>query len=815
LGSKITWLKKFQMKNSFLFIFLSILSLSLFAQNGATISGRIFDDGTNQPLPFASVTLNLGNEIVSGTISGDDGRFVISGIAHGNYVVRCSFVGYQITEIRVLVGELNNNFDLGRIVLNPSTEVLDEVTIAAKREIVSADLDKKTFKLEDNIAQSGGTILDAMKTMPGVTVDQEGKVMLRGSDKVMVLIDGKQSSLTGFGNQKGLDNIPASNVESIEIINNPSAKYDATGMAGIINIIYKKEQKKGMNGDFGIAYGLGAFTKPKADLPTKLGSFSVNPKYIPSFSLNNKTDKFNIYFSSEAMFLEKLPNNEFTTRYYDDGTTTVSQVPENRKQMHYILNGGVDWYLDEMNTLTLSGIYDWESHVDTAQVPYIEMDTWKRYRIWHWNEEEITGYMNYSLNFNHKFAEPGHELDARAQYTKGWEDESYFLNDSSAIRQGKDATHILATEHTTNITIDYVKPLPSGRLEAGTKFQWRRLPVEYTIKPGSNSIIYPEMGDWSDWGEDIYAGYLNYVYEKPKFDIEGGLRAEHTSAFYTIDPANIYYPNNDSYSYFELYPNIRLTFKIDGNNRISAFYNRRVDRPGEPELRIFPKYDDPELLKVGNPYLRPQFTQTFEIAYKRLWESGSVFLSGYHRLIEDAFQRIYSADESNPDYSIINKIYQNTGSAQNTGIELVLSQIIKDSWKLSGSFNGYNNEIDAYSGVLYFPYERPFSITKTNDKTWDAKLSNQFELINDWEIQLTGVYYAAKNIPQGKQLSRSSVDLGVKKTILKGNGDLTFSFSDIFNNFGIRQEFNGDGFTALYENYYETQVARIGFKYRF
>jgi outer membrane receptor protein involved in Fe transport len=803
------------MKEIILLAIVAFFSTSLSAQNNATISGRVFDDGTNEPLPFVSVTLNSGEIIIAGAISGDDGRFVISGIANGNYIVKCSFVGYQIMEIPVLVGELNKNFDLGKIILNPSTEVLDEVTIAAKREIVSADLDKKTFNIEDNIAQSGGTILDAMKTMPGVTIDQEGKVMLRGSDKVMVLIDGKQSSLTGFGNQKGLDNIPASNIESIEIINNPSAKYDATGMAGIINIIYKKEKKYGMTGDFGLAYGLGALTKPKADLPTELGSFSLTPKYIPSFALNYKTEKFNYNLRSEALFQEKLPNNEFTTRFYDDGTNTISQVPENRLQQHYILNGGFDWLIDKKNTLTFSGIYDWESHVDTAQVPYINMDTWQRNRIWDWNEEEITGYMNFALNYNHQFAEPGHKFDARAQYTKGWEDESYFLNDSSEYRVGTDATHILATEHTTNITLDYVKPLRSGRLEAGTKFQWRRLPVEYTVTPGENSIIYPGMGDWSDWGEDIYAGYFNYIYEKPNYDIEAGLRAENTSVFYTIDPVNIYYPNNDSYSYFEFYPNIRLTFKMDDNNRISAFYNRRVDRPGEPELRIFPKYDDPELLKVGNPYLRPQFSQTFELAYKRLWETGSVFSSVYHRIIEDAFQRIYSIDDSDPDYSIINKIYQNTGSARNTGFEIVFSQSIKDFWKISGSFNGYNNEIDAYSGTLYFPYERPFSIDATTDKTWDAKLNNSFELKKDWEIQLTGVYYAAKNIPQGKQLSRSSIDLGIQKAILEGNGDLTLSFSDIFNDFGIRQEYYGDGFTALYENYYETQVVRIGFKYRF
>ncbi len=804
------------MKNICFFLLFLIIKLTVLAQNGATVSGHIFDEGTGQPLPFASVTLYLGEDIAGGIISGEDGRFEISGVAKGNYVVKISFVGYQETEIPLLVGELNDIFDLGHIELNPSNEELGEVTVEAKREILSSGLDKKTFSIEDNIAQSGGSVLDAMKTMPGITVDQEGKVLLRGSERVMVLIDGKQSSLTGFGNQKGLESIPASNIQSIEIINNPSAKYDATGMAGIINIVYKKESEKGLHGDFGLAYGMGAFTKPKADLPTELGSFSKNPKYIPSFGLNYRTEKIRLFLSSETMFLQHLPNNEFTTRFYDDGTSTASQVPENRRQQHYIVNGGMDWYIDKNNTITVSGIYDWESHVDTAQVPYVDLDTWKRYRIWHWNEEEITGYMNYALNVNHQFEEAGHEIDARVQYTKGWEDESYFLNDSSEIRVGKDATHILATEHTTNITLDYVRPLKSGRLEAGAKSQWRRLPVEYTITPGSNSIIYPGMGDWSDWGEDIYAGYINYILEKAKFDIEGGLRAEHTSVFYTIAPENIYYPKKkDSYNYFKLFPNVRLTLKLNEMNGISAFYNHRVDRPGEPELRIFPKYDDPELLKVGNPYLRPQFTQTFELSYKLRWESGSVFLSGYHRMIEDAFQRIYSIDDSNPNYSIVNKIYQNTGSGRNTGLELIFSQQIFDVWKISGNMNWYNNVIDAFQGVLYFPYERPFSIDAAEDKTWDMKINNQVDLESGWHFQLTGIYYAPKYIPQGKQLARSSIDLGVKKGILKGKGEITFSFSDIFNHFGIRQEINGDGFHAFYENYYETQVARLGFKYKF
>jgi len=436
-------------------------------------------------------------------------------------------------------------------------------------------------------------------------------------------------------------------------------------------------------------------------------------------------------------------------------------------------------------------------------------------RYWNWKEEEITGYMNYAVNFKHKFTQPGHEFKVNAQYTKGWEDEGYHLNDSSAIRtKGSDATHILATEHTTSVSIDYVKPLRSGRIESGSKFQFRTLPVEYTITPGENSIIYPGMGDWSDWGENIYAGYVNYVLEKPKFDIEAGLRAEHTSVFYDISPENIYYKQNDSYSYFELFPNVRFTSKLNAYNILSVYFNRRVDRPGEAELRIFPKYDDPELLKVGNPYLRPQFTQSFELAYKHLWNLGSVFISGYYRIINDPYMRVYSIDNSNPQYSIVNKIYQNTGRASNTGMELLLSQQMAKVWKLSGSITGYNNVNDAYVGTLLFPYERPFSIEETSDVTWDFKVNNQFVLPKQVQIQLTAVYYGPKNLPQGNQWARSSIDAGLKKSVFKGKGEITFSASDIFNNFGIKQEYKEDGFTALYENYYETQVFRIGLKYK-
>ena len=790
--------------------------VALIAQGTASVSGRIYDAVTGEILPYATVTLNTadGHTMVAGTIAGDDGRFVFSGVPEEEYLVQCSFIGYTAAEISLLVGELNDVFDLGRIELVPSASEMDAVVVEAQKAVISADLDRKTFNIEDNIAQSGGSVLDAMKGLPGVTVDQEGKVLLRGSDKVSVLIDGKQSSLTGFGNQKGLDNIPASNIQEIEIINNPSARYDASGMAGIINIIYKKENENGFNADVGFTYGLGPLAKRKEDLPTMLGSYSLASKYIPSLNLNYKTPGINVFFQGELLRQRKLPNNEFTTRIYDDGLVLASQVPENRRQTHYILKGGIDWNLNEQNMITLSGIYDYESHHDTAQVPYIDMATELRNRYWNWHEYEITGYMNYALQYEHKFAEPGHILKANIQYTKGWEDESYYLNDSSAIRISHDTTHIVATEHTTALSADYVKPGRNGRLEAGFKIQVRRIPVTYTVGRGAQSVIYPGLGDWSKWGENIYAGYVNYVYERPQYDVEAGLRAEQTEVFYDLAPENIYYSRNDAYQYFKLFPNIRLTWKINMRNNLSLFYNRRVDRPGEPELRVFPKYDDPELLKVGNPYLRPQFTQSAELAYKYSWNTGSAYISLYYRNIVDPYTRVYGIDTTNATYDIVNKIYHNTGEADNMGFELIFSQQVAEFLNVNGSFNWYSNVIHAYEGILLFPYERPFSISKNTDQTWDCKIGAQFTLPSQTQVQLTGLYYAPTSIAQGKQYARSSVDLGIKKVLFGGKGEFTFTFSDIFNRFGIKQKIYGEGFTALYENYYETQTITAGFKYK-
>ena len=286
--------------------------------------------------------------------------------------------GFFPEERDLLVSEINPSYDLGEIRLGRLGD-LDGVTVTVDA-IRAAGIDTQVFRLNEGAAQSTGSVLDAMRSLPGVTVDQEGRVSLRGSDQVAVLIDGRQSSLTGFGSQRGLDNVTAANIEAIEIIYNPSASFDAAGMAGIINIIYEQNRALGLSADLGLSLGVGRFTKQRPDLPTELGSFSRNEKVIPSVGLSYNTERVRTFAQGEFLTQDDLPNNEFTTRYYDDGRVIRSQVPENREQTHYIVRMGSDLLPDEANTLTVSGIYDVENHTDRAQMPFILASTGQRER---------------------------------------------------------------------------------------------------------------------------------------------------------------------------------------------------------------------------------------------------------------------------------------------------------------------------------------------------------------------------------------------------------------------------------------------------
>jgi outer membrane receptor protein involved in Fe transport len=794
-----------------------LLPCAVNAQISASVSGRAMDASSGEPVPFASVTASRQGEegVVTGVVAEEDGRFVIRGLPEGRFLITADSVGHEPSQIELVVGELNDVYDLGPIDLRPSQSAVEQVVVVGQQLDSGATIDRRVFSMADNPIGSTGSLLDAMRTLPGLSVDQEGRVLLRGSDQVSILIDGRYSSLAGFGNQTGLDSVPAANIDRIEIINNPSAAFDSSGMAGVINIIYREDAEEGLNLEAGFTIGSGTLSKQKPDLPTDLGSFSQNQKIIPSFNLNYNAEDRRYFLQSEFLFQDDLPNNEFTTRYYDDGSIVVSQVPENRDQDQYIINGGMERFLEEGRSFTASAVIDFETHIDVAQVPFIDQATMTRNRYWYWREKEDTGYFNVNFEYEKQFEEVGRELSMSLQYVRGWEDEAYFLNEESLIRVGTDMTHLKAEENTLPFEIDYVKPLANGRLESGGRLQRRWIPITYDVMRGTGSVIYDGLGDWSEWSEDIYAGYVNLVREGARYGLEAGFRLEQTDVTYDLPPENIYYSQSDAYDYFEIYPSVGITYYINDRVSFSAHVNRRVDRPGEPELRIFPKYDDPELLKVGNPYLRPQFTETVDLSVERVWDRGSALLSAYVRDIENPFTRVFAIDPTNTDYNIINKIYQNVGSGSQQGIELILSQDIGQVWTLTGSINVYEKTIDADVVTLLFPVERPFNVLYSQDNTWDFSLNNSVNFLNGMQLQLSFSYYGERNIAQGTEAARSSIDLGFAMPVLDGAGELTVSATDIFNNFGLRQYIVGNGFNAVYENYYETQVVSVGITRKF
>jgi outer membrane receptor protein involved in Fe transport len=786
---------------------------TLFAQvSHVTVSGMIKDRKNQAIMPFVRIVLKTAADsaFVAGTIAGEDGRFSMVA-PPGNYWLSATFAGYAVKQQSLYIGTLTEFMDLSVIELEEERITgLGEITIAAKQDEVSGKMDKKVFSVEDNISQSGGSVLQAMQNMPGVTV-QDGKVQLRGNDKITILIDGKQTALTGFGNQYGLDNIPASAIEKIEIINNPSSKYDANGNAGIINIIMKKSKQDGLTGKAGLVSGLGALWIKKENLPTIRPQYQFTPKFNPSLSLNYHQNKVNLFFQGDYLYTQTLNKNEFVTRTYDDGTIINQQTKRNRNT-HFITSKiGMDWNFNDRNTLTVSGLFGSEKIIDNGDQPFFNANTAERMRLWQFQEDELKITAMGTATYQHKFKQAGHVLNMGFNYTFHRENEKYFFDNVMPTYTGRDAFKLLSDEQVADLNVDYIKPLKYGRLETGLKVRNRMIPTNMQFMPGINSPLDTNAGGWADYREIIPAVYGNYIIDRRKMEAEIGLRVEYVHLTYQVNPDHNTY-KSDGYSYMQPFPTMRLAYKLNDNQKISLFYNRRVDRPNEVDIRIFPKYDDAEIIKVGNPALRPQFTNSLEAGYKASWKKGYFYTALYHRMANGTITRISSTV---PGSNLIYAVFQNAGKSSNTGIEAVLSQEVSKWYSFNLNLNGYYNQIDTFTVENKYPVLHTFSAGKQSVYSGNLKLNNTFHFSKGIDAQLTAIYLAPDIIPQGKMGARFSLDAGLKKKIRKGKGELFVNATDLLNTMVVKREIQGNGFRYVSTDYYEIQVVRVGYTYKF
>lgn len=788
-----------------------LMTFSLQAQvKDVSISGEIHDQKTNEAIPYAKIILKkMDSTNVIGTISDDEGRFILAKVIPGNYLLQVSNYGYEVVYRSIYVGDLSPYLDLSVLSMKSLELEIEEVVVVGQQDAVVGKMDKKVFNVDDNLGQTGGSALQIMQNLPGITI-QDGKVNLRGNSNVIVLIDGKQSGLTGFGNQSGLDNIPASSIERIEIINNPSAKFEANGSAGIINIILRKETKDGINGKVGLLGGLGALMVKHTNLPSISPQYQYTPKVNPSFGLNYRKNKVNLFMQADYLYTQTLNKNEFVTRTYDDGTTIQQQTKRNRNTGFLTTRAGADVFLNDRNTLTVSGMYGREKILDHGQEPFFNADLSDRLHLWNFTENEIKTTVAGLANYKHLFKNPGHELTAGVNYTFHREDEQYYFENIYPAYTGLDTFKLISDEQVFDANLDYTKPLKRGRFEGGVKFRYRIIPTNMRFIPGINSPLDSTAGGKADYSEIIPALYGNYIYQSKKFEAEIGLRMEYVRVDYKVNPNHPVY-KSDGYDYIQPFPNVRFGYRLNDNNKVSLFYNRRVNRPNEVDIRIFPKYDDAEIIKVGNPALGPQFTDAFELAYKANLKKGYVYLAAYHRMTNGTINRIAVADTNKRIYAV----FQNAGKSFNSGIELVFSKDLAKWFTVNFNGNVYYNQINAFTVNNLYPAASSFVVAQQQLYSGNAKVNTLFHIKGKIDAMLTAIYLAPDIVPQGKMQSRFSLDMGVKKKIQKGKGEVFLNATDLLNTLNVRQTISGDGFTYTSANYYETQVVRIGYTYKF
>ncbi len=778
-----------------------------------TLSGRVQDAPSGQPIAYLTVQLRRQRDtaFVAGRLTDSTGAFVFTNLARGEYVLDLRRIGYAPLSKPVFVGELSRFLDVGVLKMEPAAPALDKVTVTATREEVASAMDRKSYTLADNIAQSGGSVVQAMAALPGVTVTQDGKIQLRGSDKVAVLIDGKQSALTGVASQSGLENLPASAIERIEIITNPGAKFDANASAGIINLVLKQEKQEGFNGSVGFTGGAGSLWSRRDNLPDVRAQRLFTPKLNPNVSLNYRRGGTNSFLRADWLHSPTMNKNEFATRSYTDGTVITQQILRNRRTDYATLNGGVDHAFNAHNSLSVSALFNREKILDDGDNPYFSGGLSNRYRLWQFLEDEVKYTAFASTVFTHRFPQPGHVLTVTGNYSFHREDEQYFFTNTLPTFTGKDAFKLLSDEHIGDLNVDYVRPLPQGRLELGFKGRYRSIPVNMQFFPGQQSPIDSGAGGWATYREKIPAAYATYVYEAPTVEVEGGMRVEQVLLDYDVNPDHNTY-RSDGYRYFQPFPTVRLAWKPAANHKLSLFFNRRVDRPNEVDIRIFPKYDEPELIKVGNPGLRPQFTTSVDLGYRATWRSGSLYAAGYRRIVDATITRIATQAPGSP---ILYNVFQNAGRSWITGSELVWQQTVSRGVSLSTNANVYRTTIGAFSVLNRYPVPVTFTANRESLISGNFKVNANLLLPGRVDARVSSIYLAPDLFPQGRIGARYALDVGLRKNVQQGRGEIVVNATDLLNTNQVRRTLTGADFRYVSTDYLETQVVRLGYTWKF
>ena len=733
------------------------------AQKGI-LTGKIIDSQTSTPLSYASVRVlkNSDSTLLSGNITGENGAFSVETPFGQAYAV-VEFIGYKPLKLAAFtLSKEHATHDLGVIKLSSTATTLNEVVVQAEKSTMELSLDKKIFNVGKDLSNAGGSATDILSNIPSVSVDVEGNVKLRGSENVRILIDGKPSGLVSFKGSAGLRQLQGSMIEKVEVITNPSARYEAEGMSGIINIVLKKEQKQGLNGSFELITG-----------------YPMNNGVAANMNYRHK--KVNFFINYGIAYRRQPGIGSQYQEVYAHDTTFITQMDRAGNVTGFANNikGGIDYFINPKNTLTAFYLLrrtDVRRITDLTYKDYLfKTDNLTLRTERQQDETETEPNSEYALTYKKTFDKKGQELVADFRILDYWERSDQIFTQNAFLADGSvNATNTKIQKSLNDefekqymFQLDYVQPIgKEGKFETGLRSSFRDMINDYTVtekdKTG-NFATLPGLDNYFIYDENIHAVYAILGNKQGNFLINlvfGRNNRYKNDALQT----NETYPRQ----YANLFPSAHFTYKLPKENAIQLSYSRRLRRPQYNELSPFVTFSDNRNFFSGNPSLNPEYSHAFDLGHIKYFEKGSLTSSIYYRHTTDKIQNIRRVD----NLGFATSLPENLLVEDAFGAEFTSQYTLVKWWKLDFNFNFFRAITDGSNiDALY----------KSDTYSWFVRQTSKFSLPHAIDLQVRGNYEAPQKLPQGERKSLYYIDLGMNKDILKGNGTLTLNVSDLFN----------------------------------
>ncbi|MCT4629306.1 TonB-dependent receptor [Winogradskyella sp.] len=786
----------------FTLILLFIFSIS-FAQKDIKIEGKVVEEDTNIPLEYATITLKAvsSNKVITGGITDSKGKFSIE-VPTGVYNIFVEYISYKAKEY--LNKSLTKSINLGTVSLALDVASLEEVTVTAERTTVEIKLDKKIYNVGKDLTVRGGTVSDVLDNVPSVSVDVEGNVALRGNDDVRILINGKPSGLVGLNSTDALRQLPAESIEKVEVITSPSARYDAEGTAGILNIILRRSKLQGLNGAVTVNGGY----------PWQAGV---------SGNINYRTGDLN-FFNTSGYSYREVPGNSFTkTEFFnDDDPNTFSTEDRDFDRIRKGLNTnfGLEWYVNETSSITTSIVYrnsDNESNTSNNTLLVDENGTTLEHFLRRDPELEDDRNVQYSLNYDKQFnGDSQHKLTFAFQYEDSQEvEESFIVNESFTNNSAPIDEHVITDENQEEILLqlDYVKPVgENGQFELGYRGQFQNLNTDFLVEQfddNTNSFVnntgLTNNLDFTQHINAFYSQYGNKIGEK--FSYLLGLRYESTRI--TIDQATSGDFNKKDFQ--QLFPTVNLAYEISEKENFTLGYNRRIRRPRSRFLNPFPSRSSPTNLFQGNPNLNPSISDAFDIGY--LNKLGKLTLNGsvYYQHAKNIFSFVRrttgeTVNVGGSEIPITARGPVNLATNDRYGGEITATYRPNKKFNLNANINLFHS---VTKGVFE---DQDFG---AENFSWFARLNSKYTLPANIEWQTRMFYRGPSENAQNKRKGIFSTDLAFSKDLFKDKASLALRISDVFNIRKFRSESSTPTFRDDNEFQWRERSFNLSFTYRF